>query len=485
MSAPPSPRDLNLAVDLRSADKAETRPIIVKVDDEGADKIKAASSSPARESSRASTPPSSTSSMDGDADPTPDRAVIVVALKVPDSPRRNKGTRKHIEESIVTLDLISKGGMGALKKRSGTPESDTSSLSEAPSSPGSDMGSVDVDMRDADDTDVEEPATGKTTMSFDEKISAAVAVDNQSKFQSKPTPQKAAGKKHRITPPVSGSEKKSRSATKRDRSAEASIEVQKLPYQSIISLLMPPRPSSIPGNPIPEPDPANLPFGDTEDYHNSMIIHYMDECEMTYTKAAEVYSAKFPRDAVTDEAVRKRHIRSLLRLKKKYGCRDPDTIPRPSKAVVRRGTPRAKKVSLITPVIIPTTSTTTSAAAATSTFIPPPTTPTTPGTQPKSGPKQRKLSPRLLEKTLIVTWHDDAGLGWKDIQNKLEDAYQWSLGQGTIEKYYYTTLERVYGKGGKKEMKVEKREEGEGDGGREDGDFGGLVERLVERRMSF
>jgi hypothetical protein len=52
--------------------------------------------------------------------------------------------------------------------------------------------------------------------------------------------------------------------------------------------------------------------------------------------------------------------------------------------------------------------------------------------------------------------------------------YKWSLGTGTIEKYYYSTLELVYGPGRKEEVK--KRE-------REWGDWG--EERAVERRMSF
>jgi len=460
MSSPSTPR----------ADKADSPPAIVELGKKDSDNSNATSSSSKRKPSPSSVPSQADCSANDD-EPIPDRATIAASLKVPSALRLNKPNKEHIEESIETLvriqeGRIQEGGMSAPKDRASSPDSDTSSLSDAPSSLDSD--DDDTEMRDAGNTDTEE-------LSFDEKISIAVAQARNTKDQSKCTP-----KKHRITPPVSGPEKKKpRLAPKRDRSAEAALEVQKLPYQSIISLNMPPRPGVVPGQPIPEPDSANLPFGDTEDYNNSMIIHYMDEVEMTYTKAAEVYSARFPRDAVTDEAVRKRHIRSLLRLKKKFGVRDPDTIPRPSKAVIRRGTPRAKKVSLITPV------------SSTPSATPAPVSPndaaaSTPSTPVTVAPK-RKLLPRVFEKALIVTWHDDAKMSWKDIQNKLEDEYKWSLGQGTIEKYYYVTLERVYGKGGKKEKNVEAREEQmeEGEGKREDGDFGGFVERLVERRMSF
>lgn len=477
MSASSTPRSSGSAATVKAKGRATTPPTIVKLSNKEINDNKAMRSSPEDDPSN-SKQLSSASSMDEEVVKL-DQATIEASLNVPTS-IRNKGKVVHIQKSIETLDVISKAGIMALKKRSSSTDSDTSSLSDALSLPDSDNDMDDASNEDSDDgtdmpdaegdsdSDAEEPAPKATSMSFDQKISAAVAQATRSKTQS--SPKKAAGSKHCISPPASGPQKKKACPPKKiDRSAEASIEVQKLPYQSIISIAMPPRIGLVAGQPAPEPDENNLPYGDTEDYHNSMIIHYMDECEMTYTKAAEVYSDKFPRDVITDEAIRKRHIRSLLRLKKKFGTLDPDTIPKPSKSVIRRGTPRAKKVSAITPVADDSA-------------------PTTPTTDAPAVPKYRKLlHPRLFEKTLIVTWRDDTDLSWKDIQTKLENEYKWSLGMGTIEKYYYTSLERVYGKGGKKEKNAEKKED-DGEEGeerrREDGDFRPFVERLVERRMS-
>ncbi|KAF2031843.1 hypothetical protein EK21DRAFT_25953, partial [Setomelanomma holmii] len=199
-----------------------------------------------------------------------------------------------------------------------------------------------------------------------------------------------------------------------------------LPYQSIVSLNMPPRPGYIPGHPIPEPVQGEYPFGDTENHNNSYIIHLMDERELTYTKAAEVYSAKFSHDVITDEAVRKRHIRCLLRLKAKYGMKPESQIGPVSKNVKRRGSPRAKATKRPAPF-----STSTSPAAS-------------PSPQPRTS-KKRKTNHRSFEKTCIVIWHDANGMSFKSIREKLEKEQGWSLGLGTVEKYYYLTLEKVYG----------------------------------------
>ncbi|KAH7095265.1 hypothetical protein FB567DRAFT_543607 [Paraphoma chrysanthemicola] len=214
---------------------------------------------------------------------------------------------------------------------------------------------------------------------------------------------------------------------KPDRNAEAALEVQKLPYQSIISLNMPPRIGQGPNAPIPAPVQGEYPFGPTEDHNNAYIIHLMDEQQLTYTKAAEVYSKTFPHDVITDEAVRKRHIRCLLRLKKRYGVKDEGEI------------------SLVKPQT-----------------------------------KKRKLPTRTFEKTCIVVWHDTLNMSFKQIRDKLENEMEWSLGLHTIEKYYYLAGEKVYGVvGGRKAWKGAKMEDGE------DGEEGsGFEDRVVERRMS-
>jgi hypothetical protein len=403
--------------------------------------------------------------------PVADRAEVEAALKIPLSARDAKPSQKLIKVGIKTLELLRYGGLTAVKKRASSPASDTSFLSSAPSSDAD----SDTEMADADDSDNEDSLA---PMSFDEKIAAATE---------KATPQKKAGTKRPITPPSSApATKKARPTTKRDRAAEASAAVQKLAYQSIISMNMPARIDYVPGEPVPEPEEDNLPFGDTENYHNSMIIHYLDECEMTYTKAAEVFSAKFPTEAVTDEAVRKRHIRSLLRLQKKYGERDPATIPIPSDKVRRRGTPRAKGVKNIEPVS--DAASTPGASNPSGTATPTPQATTTKkesaSTSDDTPKVTRPRDDRSFEKVRVVIWHDADKVDWDAIQAKLYTEYGWSIGMPTIQKYYYTTLERVYGKGGKKEKNREERGK-EVSEKRRDGDFEGTVERLVERRMSF
>jgi len=411
---------------------------------------------------KATTPPagikfsSSTASSSSDDEPA-------AAVKIPSSTGQ-----KLTKVGLKTLEGLREGEKPTVNTRAGSPAaSETSSLSSAPPDVGSDTEMVDAE----DSEDAESPAA----MSFQEKIAAATE-----SIKKAGTPQKKkASLKHRITPPSSGPDtKKARPDTKCDRSAEAAIEVQKLPYQSIISMNMPPRNGVVNGV-FPEPDEDNLPFGDTEDYHNSMIIHYVDEQELTYTKAAEVYSAKFPMDVITDEAVRKRHIRSLLRLRQKFGLRDPLSIPRPPSQIVRRGTPRAKKVSSILPV---------SGLAGTPGAIATPTVAIKKEPQADEHKGRHSRERRLLEKARIVIWRDGDKLDWNTIQTKLDEEYDWSIGKGTIEKYYYNSLERIYGTGGKKEKNAEERakgKEGEEEKRARDGDFAGTVERLVERRMSF
>ncbi|KAH8724581.1 hypothetical protein GQ44DRAFT_617797 [Phaeosphaeriaceae sp. PMI808] len=235
-----------------------------------------------------------------------------------------------------------------------------------------------------------------------------------------------------------------------------------MPFQSIIAINMPPRPFLVSGQPIPEPDPDHLPFGDTEDYKNSMIIHYMDEHAMSYTAAAAQYNIKFPNEGVTDEAVRKRHIRSLLRLKKKFGLKDPKSIGPVPKLISRRGQKRSRRLIDIVATPLPQSKTKIE---------------TRPGSLPtiqsNDAIPKPKLSSHLFEKACIVTWRDADKLEFKEIRNKLEEDFDWSIGLRTIERYYCQTLDRVYGAGGKKDevqgtkFKVK------------------FLERVVQRRMSF
>ncbi|KAH7085616.1 hypothetical protein BKA63DRAFT_400619 [Paraphoma chrysanthemicola] len=265
---------------------------------------------------------------------------------------------------------------------------------------------------------------------------------------------------------------------KPDRNAEAALEVQKLPYQSIISLNMPPRIGLRPNAPIPAPVQGEFPFGPTEDHNNAYIIHLMDEQQLTYTKAAEVYSKAFPHDVITDEAVRKRHIRCLLRLKKRYGVKDEGqiSVDGVGRNVKRRGTPRAKKWSAISPVAeddnAQQVETMVSSAGAKRLVEP-----EAEAQQPQT--KKRKLPARAFEKTCIVVWHDTLNMSFKQIRDKLENEMEWSLGLHTIEKYYYLAGEKVYGVGGRKAWKGVRQEDGE-----EGAEGRGFEDRVVERRVS-
>jgi hypothetical protein len=316
----------------------------------------------------------------------------------------------------------------------------------------SDTSDTEVDVKSEDVQDKNKP--------FKEKIAQATA---QAKALISPSKKRSADASTLATDPIAP-----KRPSKRDRNAEAALEVQKLPYQSIISLNMPPRLGLRPGHPPPEPVEGEYPFGDTEDHNNSYIIHLMDEQELTYTKAADVYSAQFPYDVITDEAVRKRHIRCLLRLKKRFGLKPEDQIGPVSKNVKRRGTPRARKWSTVQPATSHNTA-----------LAPPVKRAAASDSESEKASKKRKMPDRKFEKTCIVVWHDAHKMDFRQIRDKLETEMGWSLGLQTIEKYYYLTLDRVYGKGVRKERK-DIGEEGKAE------NWGvGFEERVVERRMSF
>ncbi|KAI2483358.1 hypothetical protein Ptr902_05675 [Pyrenophora tritici-repentis] len=108
---------------------------------------------------------------------------------------------------------------------------------------------------------------------------------------------------------------------------------------------MPPRPGLIPGLTPPAPVLGTFPFGDTEDHPHSMLIHWLDDLEYTYAKATRLYVKMFPDDNVSDEALRRRHIRSLERLLKRYGKNDESQIGAVDRIVQNRGKPRKGRKS--------------------------------------------------------------------------------------------------------------------------------------------
>jgi hypothetical protein len=55
------------------------------------------------------------------------------------------------------------------------------------------------------------------------------------------------------------------------------------------------------------------------------------------------------------------------------------------------------------------------------------------------------LKAKAIERAAIVVWRDLQGMSFKEIREKLDDDYNWSLGRGTIEKFYYNARPKVYG----------------------------------------
>lgn len=240
------------------------------------------------------------------------------------------------------------------------------------------------------------------------------------------------------------------------RARAADEEELNLPYRSIKAINMPPRIGLVPGKVPPMPDRNNLPFGDTEDYYNSLILHWCDEHEVGYGTAAGLYNEMFPEDKITDEAVRRRHIRSLQRLAKKYGAKPADQIGPVGQKVLRRGKSRAPALSGIVAEVNrsadsahadgPGDATTVTAA----TTAPDPPQPENALPHRLTAPHRtiqakRKQKSKDFEKACIVVWKDSLKMDFKAIRDKLESEYKWSLGLGTVEKYYYQTLDRVHG----------------------------------------
>jgi hypothetical protein len=240
------------------------------------------------------------------------------------------------------------------------------------------------------------------------------------------------------------------SATSCDSKHRNSVD---LPYQSIVSLAMPPRPFRVPGSPNPAPDPSNLPFGKTEDYSNSMIIHYVDELQMTYAAATRKYNKMFPHHKLSAWKLRHRHIQCLLRLKKRFRVKTEQELAslRDVNLIVQnRGTKYRKRFS--------------DTESVDSTVVTPETLqhPVLASLEPSTKDLETcsQVAPRLFEKVCIVVWRDAEARTWKQIKDRLEEKYQWSVGKTTVKKHYNSSLDRVYGVGGK-DMRNLKQGEGE------------------------
>ena len=249
-------------------------------------------------------------------------------------------------------------------------------------------------------------------------------------------------------------------------------ETVDIPYQTIKAINMPPRAGGVKAQDQipPAPVQGTFPYGNTEDYKSSMIIYWLDEEEHTYGTTTTLFNKTFPQDKITDNAIRRRHIRALQRLLKRYGAKPIDQIGPVGKNVLRRKKARAPKLSEIVPEFDQTAAATQSeehgdvfTSLSTSKISATPELPLTPLTTPSDaqGIKSKAQKSREFEKACIVVWRDAEKMDFKAIQDRLEKERNWSLGLKTVEKYYHQALDRVHGNLG---VDGEEGEEGGADG---------------------
>lgn len=252
-------------------------------------------------------------------------------------------------------------------------------------------------------------------------------------------------------------------------------EAVDIPYQTIKAINMPPRAGGANDqNRIPSaPVEGTFPYGNTEDYKSSMIIYWLDEEEHTYGTTTTLFNNAFPDDKITDNAIRRRHIRALQRLLKRYGAKPIDQIGPVGKNVLRRKKARAPKLRDIVPEFDQTAAATqseehgdVSASLSTSKISATPELPLTPLTIPSDahGIKSKAQKSREFEKACIVVWRDAEKMDFKAIRDRLENERNLSLGLKTVEKYYDQALDRVHGNLGVDGEEGEEGEEGGADG---------------------
>ena len=120
-----------------------------------------------------------------------------------------------------------------------------------------------------------------------------------------------------------------------ERTAKGQV---KLVYQTIKAIKMPRRKGTGP------PTENERPYGAEETHENSMLIYWLDEQDKSYNEATQLFAQTFPEKKAVEEAIRRRHIRALQRLAKKYGVKKPHEIDAVGKNALRRGKTRAPRV---------------------------------------------------------------------------------------------------------------------------------------------
>jgi hypothetical protein len=187
-----------------------------------------------------------------------------------------------------------------------------------------------------------------------------------------------------------------------------------------------------------------------------MIIYWLDDLEYTYAKTTEMYNTMFPNDRVTDEAVRRRHIRSLERLQKRYGAKPVAHTGIVGRNISRRGRPRAPCLSGIEPeneVVAPSEEQTEEQpkenVSASEEGLAPTSRSLSKGSLAKAiGQVQREKrhhKDHEFDKACIVVWRDADRMSFKDIRAKLDNERGWSLGEPTVKKEYTRARARIWG----------------------------------------
>jgi hypothetical protein len=206
-----------------------------------------------------------------------------------------------------------------------------------------------------------------------------------------------------------------------------------------------------------------------------MLLHFLDELEYTYGEATGLYNNAFPNDQITDEAIRRRHLRCLERLLKRYGPKPVDRIGPVGRKILRRGKPRATRLSGIVREGNATEDTATSVdggSATGSTSAAAPRRKTLRYTTTiEAIQKKRNMKKHHFETICIVVWRDAEGMEFKAIRERLEDGHNWSVGTDRVKALYYANRDMVHGvkvEDGHSERgrdgREEEAEEGGGDG---------------------
>jgi hypothetical protein len=187
-----------------------------------------------------------------------------------------------------------------------------------------------------------------------------------------------------------------------------------------------------------------------------MLIHFLDELEYSYGEATGLYNNAFPNDQITDEAIRRRHLRCLERLLKRYGAKPIEQIGPVGKKILRRGKPRATRLGRVVregdasgdaATSVDGGSTSSSAGAATSSnhAAAPHRRTLHYTTTIEALQEKRNMKKHHFETICIVVWRDTDAMEFKAIRERLEDKNNWSIGTKRVKELYYANRDMVHG----------------------------------------